>query len=65
VNALTTHTSNQFRGKRKRKETKEKLKQVIKSQTKAKKRSPEREKSWSPKPRATTRHNRDKMLQKC
>jgi hypothetical protein len=37
--ALTTHTSNQFREKRKRKETKEKLKQVIKSQTKAKKRS--------------------------
>jgi hypothetical protein len=38
MSALTTHTSNQFREKRKR-ETKEKLKQVIKSQTKAKKRS--------------------------
>jgi hypothetical protein len=38
MSALTTHTSNQFRGKRKRKETKEKLKKVIKSQTKAKKR---------------------------
>jgi hypothetical protein len=57
MSALTTHTSNQFREKRKRKETNEKLKQVIKSQTKAKKRSLEREKSWSPKARATTRHN--------
>jgi hypothetical protein len=38
MSALTTHTSNQFREKRKR-EMKEKLKQVIKSQTKAKKRS--------------------------
>jgi hypothetical protein len=39
MSALTTHTSNQFREQRKRKEQKEKLKQVIKSQTKAKKRS--------------------------
>jgi hypothetical protein len=39
MSALTTHTSNQFTEKRKRKETKEKLKQVIKSQPKAKKRS--------------------------
>jgi hypothetical protein len=39
MSKLTTHTSNQFREKRKRKETKERLKQVIKSQTKAKKRS--------------------------
>jgi hypothetical protein len=39
MSALTTHTSNQFKEKRKRKEAKEKLKQVIKSQTKAKKRS--------------------------
>jgi hypothetical protein len=39
MGALTTHTSNQFREQRKRKETKEKLKQVIKSHTKAKKRS--------------------------
>jgi hypothetical protein len=39
MSELTTHTSNQFREKRKRKEMKEKLKQVIKSQTKAKKRS--------------------------
>jgi hypothetical protein len=39
MSALTTHTSNQFREKRKIKATKEKLKQVIKSQTKAKKRS--------------------------
>jgi hypothetical protein len=39
MSAFATHTSNQFRGKRKRKGTKEKLKQVIKSQTKAKKRS--------------------------
>jgi hypothetical protein len=39
MSALTTHTSNQLREKRKRKETNEKLKQVIKSQTKAKKRS--------------------------
>jgi hypothetical protein len=38
MSALTTHTSNQLREKRKIKETKEKLKQVIKSQTKAKKR---------------------------
>jgi hypothetical protein len=37
---------------------------VIKSQTKAKKRSLEWEKSRSPKTRATARHNRDKMLQK-
>jgi hypothetical protein len=39
MSALTTHTSNQFKEKRKSKETKEKLKQVIKSQTKAKNRS--------------------------
>jgi hypothetical protein len=39
MSALTTHTSNQFQEKRKRNETKEKLKEVIKSQTKAKKRS--------------------------
>jgi hypothetical protein len=36
---------------------------MIKSQTKAKKRSLEWEKSRSPKARATARHNRDKMLQ--
>jgi hypothetical protein len=41
MSALTIHTSNQFRGKRKRKEKNEKLKQVIKSQIKAKKRSVE------------------------
>jgi hypothetical protein len=35
MSALTTHTSNQFRQKRKRKETTEKLKQVIKSRSKA------------------------------
>jgi hypothetical protein len=39
MSASTTHTSNQFREKRKRKEMKEKLMQVIKSQIKAKKRS--------------------------
>jgi hypothetical protein len=39
MSALTTHTSNQFREKRKRKETTEKFEQVIKSQTKAKIRS--------------------------
>jgi hypothetical protein len=39
MSALTTHTSNQFREKRKRKETNENFNQVIKSQTKAKKRS--------------------------
>jgi hypothetical protein len=39
MSALTTHTNNQFREKRKRKKTKEKLEQMIKSQTKAKKRS--------------------------
>jgi hypothetical protein len=39
MSALTKHTSNQFREKRKRKETKEKLRQVIKSQQKAKKSS--------------------------
>jgi hypothetical protein len=37
MSALTTNTINQFREKRKRKETKEELKQVIKIQTKAKK----------------------------
>jgi hypothetical protein len=37
MSALITHTSNQFREKRKRKEMKEKFRQVIKSQTKAKK----------------------------
>jgi hypothetical protein len=37
ISALTTHTSNQFREKAKRKEMKEKLKEVIKSQPKAKK----------------------------
>jgi hypothetical protein len=63
MSALTTHTSNQFREKRKRKEMNKKLKQVIKSQTKAKKRSLEGVKSRSSKARATTRHNRDKMLQ--
>jgi hypothetical protein len=36
MSALTTHTSNQLREKRKRKETTEKLRQVIKSRTKAK-----------------------------
>jgi hypothetical protein len=65
MSALTTHTSNQFREKRKGKETNEKLKQVIKSQTKAKKGKIEREKSRSPKARAMTRHNRDKMLKNC
>jgi hypothetical protein len=44
---------------------KEELKQVNKRQTKAKKRSLECGKSQSPKARATTRHNRDKMLQNC
>jgi hypothetical protein len=39
MSALTTHISNQFREKKKRKEEKEKLKQVVKGQTKAKKRS--------------------------
>jgi hypothetical protein len=39
MSALTKYTSNQFRKKRKRKEMTEKLKQVIKSQTKAKTRS--------------------------
>jgi hypothetical protein len=39
MSALATHTSNQFREKRQRKEKKERLKQVIKSQTKAKNRS--------------------------
>jgi hypothetical protein len=39
MSALTTHIIIQFREKRKRRETKEKLKQVIKSQPKAKKRS--------------------------
>jgi hypothetical protein len=34
MSALTAHTSKQFREKRKRKEMKEKLKQVIKSQEK-------------------------------
>jgi hypothetical protein len=37
MSALTTHTSNQFREKKKRKEKKEKIKQGIKSQTKANK----------------------------
>jgi hypothetical protein len=36
MSALTRHTSNQFREKRKRKQMTEKLKQVIESQTKAK-----------------------------
>jgi hypothetical protein len=39
MSALTTHTSNQFKENRKRKETTESLKQVIKTQTKAKTRS--------------------------
>jgi hypothetical protein len=38
---------------------------VIKSQTKAKKRSLGWEKSQSPKARAMARHNRDKMLKTC
>jgi hypothetical protein len=37
MSALTTHTSNQFRDKRKRKETKEKLKQVSKAKQKPRK----------------------------
>jgi hypothetical protein len=53
MSSLTTHKSNQFRKKKKRKEMNEKLKQVIKSQTKPTKRSLERGKSWSPKERAT------------
>jgi hypothetical protein len=43
----------------------QKIKQVIKIQRKAKTRSLEREKSRSPKARARTQHNRDKMLQNC
>jgi hypothetical protein len=39
MSALTTHTSSQFKEIIKRKEMKEKLKKVIKSQPKAKKRS--------------------------
>jgi hypothetical protein len=39
MSALTAHTSNQFKEKKKKKRKEEKLKQVIKSQTKAKKRS--------------------------
>jgi hypothetical protein len=35
MSALTTHTSNQFREKRKRREMKGKLKQVIKIQNKS------------------------------
>jgi hypothetical protein len=35
MSALTTHTSNQFTEKRKRKETTEKLKQVIKKPNKS------------------------------
>jgi hypothetical protein len=54
MSVLTTHTSNQFREKRKRKEMNKKLRQVIKSQTKAKKGSLEREKSRSPEARAMT-----------
>jgi hypothetical protein len=38
---------------------------VIKSQTKAKKRSLQWERSRSPKARATARHNWDRMLQNC
>jgi hypothetical protein len=38
---------------------------MIKSQTKAKKRSLEWEGSRSPKTRATARHNRDKILKNC
>jgi hypothetical protein len=37
MSALTTHASNQFRENKKIKETKESLKEVIKSQSKAKK----------------------------
>jgi hypothetical protein len=37
MSALTTHTSNQFKERRKRKETKEKLKQVIKTKQKPRK----------------------------
>jgi hypothetical protein len=47
----------------KRKETTEKLKQVIKSQTKPWKDHLSEKKSRSPKARAIARHNRDKMLQ--
>jgi hypothetical protein len=65
MSTLTTHISNQFREKRKRKETDKKLKQVTNGQIKAKKRSLEREKSQFPKAWATTRHNQDKMLQNC
>jgi ABC-type phosphate transport system auxiliary subunit len=54
MSALTTHTINQFREERKRKEMNEKLKQVFKSQTKAKKGSLESERSRTPKARATT-----------
>jgi hypothetical protein len=35
MSALTTHTSNQFREKRKRKETTEKLKHVVKKPKKS------------------------------
>jgi hypothetical protein len=65
ISALTTQTSNQFIEKRKRKETNKNLKHVIKSQTKAMKTSLEKEKSRSPKERATAQHNQDEMLQNC
>jgi hypothetical protein len=55
MSALTTNTSNQFREKRKRRETTEKVIQVIKGQTKVitKSLEIERKKSRSPKERAT------------
>jgi hypothetical protein len=66
MSALTTHTSNQFRERRKKKEKKRKTQTSDqKAIQKSKRRSLEREKSRSPKARETARHNRDKMLQNC
>jgi hypothetical protein len=65
MSALTTHIVTNSEKREKEKKQTKKIKQVIKSQKKAKTRSLEREKSWSPKARATTQHNGDKMLQKC
>jgi hypothetical protein len=63
MSALTTHIVTN--SEKREKETNQKLKQLIKSQTKAKARSLEREKSWSPKAWATTQQNRDKIPQNC
>jgi hypothetical protein len=64
MSALTTHTSNQFREKEKKKRNNWKTQTSDQKPNKSQEISLEWEQSRSPKTRATTRHNRDKNAPK-